>query len=217
MKRGVILATLLLIVITESVLCWNPAQASVEYCIMSHAKPVEVPYLDLTINQVRERNEQQNRVFTGAELDHADADYTEPGGDPEDYEEGTGEPLPELVESASGDETGLFTWMDEYGNTEVGLTYLGDWTTTAYCPCGICCGEYATGYTASGTLATANHTVACGSLPFGTHVMIDGIIYTVEDTGVEGEWIDIFFDSHDEALIYGMQTKEIYLVENSYE
>lgn len=212
MKRGVILATLLLIVITESVLCWNPAQASVEYCIMSHAKPVEVPYLDLTINQVRERNEQQNRVSTGAELDHADADYTEPGGDPEDYEEGTGEPMPELVEPEPVGEDG-----DENTEAADGLIYLGDWTTTAYCPCEICCGEYATGYTASGTLATANHTVACGSLPFGTHVMIDGIIYTVEDTGVEGEWIDIFFDSHDEALIYGMQTEEIYLVENSYE
>ncbi len=93
------------------------------------------------------------------------------------------------------------------------LVYLGAWTTTAYCACSICCGEWANGYTASGTLATGNHTVACTSLPFGTQVMIDGVIYTVEDTGVTGEWIDIYFDTHEEALNYGMHTKDIYLVE----
>lgn len=102
--------------------------------------------------------------------------------------------------------------MDEQGQSGNDLTYLGDWITTAYCPCSICCGQWATGCTASGVLATSNHTVACGILPFGTQVMIDGIIYTVEDTGVDGEWIDIFFDTHEEALAYGMQTKAVYLV-----
>ena len=92
------------------------------------------------------------------------------------------------------------------------LTYLGVWTTTAYCACPICCGEWATGCTASGVLATSNHTVACGILPFGTQVLIDGQVYTVEDTGVDGEWIDIFFDTHEEALNYGMQEKEVYLI-----
>ena len=96
---------------------------------------------------------------------------------------------------------------------ETGLIYLGEWTTTAYCPCEICCGQWATGCTASGVLATSNHTVACGILPFGTEIMIDGVVYTVEDTGVDGEWIDIFFDSHEQALAYGMQIKSVYLVE----
>ena len=90
---------------------------------------------------------------------------------------------------------------------------MGAWTTTAYCPCEICCGEWATGCTASGIAATPQHTVACGILPFGSQVMIDGVIYTVEDTGVDGEWIDIFFESHEEALNYGMQMKEVYLLE----
>lgn len=109
-------------------------------------------------------------------------------------------------EKAGGDPESV--WSEEGG-----LTYLGDWTVTAYCPCEICCGEWATSCTASGVMATPNHTVACGSLPFGTQVMIDGNIYTVEDTGVEGEWIDIFFSSHEEASAYGMQIKEVYLVE----
>lgn len=98
---------------------------------------------------------------------------------------------------------------------EGGLTYLGQFTATAYCPCEICCGAYSSGYTASGTLATEGRTVACNSLPMGTQVMIDGNIYIVEDTGWSpyGEnWIDIFFWNHDSALAYGMRTVDVYLV-----
>lgn len=93
--------------------------------------------------------------------------------------------------------------------------YLGTWTATAYCGCEICCGDYATGYTASGTLATEGRTVACNSLPFGTQIMIDGNIYTVEDTGYSpygDAWLDIFYSSHDSALAYGMRSVEVYLV-----
>lgn len=137
----------------------------------------------------------------------------------------SGEPVPELVEPEPdcGVETGFNNIGDEGFDFEIdaqdsewtaGLTYLGDWTITAYCPCEICCGAYSSGYTASGTLATAGRTIACNELPFGTQVMIDGCIYTVEDTGWSpyGQWIDIYFDSHDEALAYGMRTKEVYLV-----
>lgn len=95
------------------------------------------------------------------------------------------------------------------------MTYLGAWTATAYCACPICCGEYSSGYTASGTLAEEGRTIACNSLPFGTQVMIDGHVYTVEDTGWSpyGEnWLDIFFASHDAALAYGMRTVDVYLI-----
>lgn len=137
----------------------------------------------------------------------------------QDYSE---EPVSELVESesdygakteSSGNEGYSFEADTQDSGEPAGLTYLGTWTTTAYCPCEICCGEWATGCTASGVPATPNHTVACGSLPFGTQVMIDGMVYTVEDTGVEGEWIDIFFSSHEEASAYGLQMKEVYLIE----
>ena len=95
------------------------------------------------------------------------------------------------------------------------LTYLGEFTATAYCACPICCGEYSSGYTASGTLATEGRTIACNSLPFGTQVMIEGHTYVVEDTGWSpyGEnWLDIFFASHDAALAYGMRTVDVYLI-----
>ena len=91
---------------------------------------------------------------------------------------------------------------------------LGEYTLTAYCPCEKCCGK-TDGITASGAKAKANHTIAAdiSLLPFGTIVEIDGIEYTVEDIGgaVKGNHIDIFFDTHEEALQFGKQKAEVYL------
>lgn len=97
---------------------------------------------------------------------------------------------------------------------EVTSDYMGTWVVTAYCGCSQCCGEWGNA-TASGAVPTAGHTVACNILPFGTNLLIDGIVYTVEDTGYTeyGDyWIDIYFDSHDEALAYGVQEHEVYMV-----
>lgn len=84
---------------------------------------------------------------------------------------------------------------------------LGKFTITHYCPCTECCGEGATGTTASGTQATAGRTIATDPsvIPTGTQVVIDGHTYTAEDTGgaIKGNRIDIFVDSHQEALNQG--------------
>ena len=99
-------------------------------------------------------------------------------------------------------------------DTDGGLTCLGTWTCTAYCSC-VDCTTDGNGYTASATFATEGRTIACNSLPMGTQVMIDGNIYTVEDTGWSpygDAWIDIYFDSHEAALCFGVQMKEVYLV-----
>lgn len=109
------------------------------------------------------------------------------------------------------DSAAITQQTDESGQAYA-LEYLGAWTTTAYCACSICCGDYADGYTASGTLAASGRTVACEALPIGAEIMIDGTIYTVEDTGVQGEWVDIYFDTHEAAVQYGIHTKDIYLV-----
>lgn len=79
---------------------------------------------------------------------------------------------------------------------------------TAYCPCSICCGKYASGYTASGTKATEGRTVAASSnLPFGTKLLINGKEYIVEDRGgaVKGNHIDMYVDTHSEALKWGVR------------
>lgn len=78
---------------------------------------------------------------------------------------------------------------------------------TAYCPCAKCCGK-TTGRTAMGTRATAGRTVAASSkFAFGTKLNINGHTYTVEDRGgaIKGNKIDIFVNSHAEALAWGVR------------
>ena len=85
---------------------------------------------------------------------------------------------------------------------------------TAYCPCSKCCGK-TTGRTASGTKATAGRTVAASSkFAFGTKLNIGGHIYTVEDRGgaVNGNKIDIFVNTHSEALQWGVRYMTVSVV-----
>ena len=78
---------------------------------------------------------------------------------------------------------------------------------TAYCACSKCCGKQ-TGITASGTRATAGRTIAASSqFGFGTKLLINGNVYTVEDRGgaIQGNKIDIYMDTHAEALQWGVK------------
>lgn len=82
-------------------------------------------------------------------------------------------------------------------------------TATFYDNCIQCCGK-TTGKTASGTIATAGRTVAMpSSYKFGTKIQIQGMgTYVVEDRGgaINGNRIDIFVNSHAEALRLGRKT-----------
>ena len=90
--------------------------------------------------------------------------------------------------------------------------YLGSYELTAYCGCSYCCGK-SDGITASGTVATAGRTVASNSIPLGTHILINDVEYIVEDTGGMGSnVIDIYFNSHQEALEFGRQKGEVYII-----
>ena len=95
--------------------------------------------------------------------------------------------------------------------------YLGEFQVTGYCSCTICCGEKEERLTKSETVPRASHTVAADPsvIPLGTRIVIDDVVYTVEDTGkaVEGMRLDIFFDSHEEAVRYGRKEKYVYLEE----
>ena len=98
--------------------------------------------------------------------------------------------------------------------------FLGEFTLTAYCPGRCCCGVWANGYTATGTLATEGRTIAVDPdiIPYGTRVLLiwpDGTqhSYIAEDCGggVNGNHIDVFFNDHHAARIFGVQSAMVYL------
>ncbi|SEG20162.1 3D (Asp-Asp-Asp) domain-containing protein [Eubacterium ruminantium] len=93
--------------------------------------------------------------------------------------------------------------------------YYGEFEATAYCSCSYCCGK-SDGITASGTYATAGRTVAADTsvFPFGTRLLINGHVYVVEDVGgaIGGYRLDIYFDSHQDALNWGRRTVSVYVL-----
>lgn len=110
----------------------------------------------------------------------------------------------------------------------VSIRYIGEFKVTAYCSCEKCCGKWATDrptdkdgnkivYTASGAVAEAGKTVAVDTdlIPYGTHLLINGNEYIAQDTGskVNGQVIDVYFDSHEEAVNFGCQNYSIYVIE----
>ena len=110
--------------------------------------------------------------------------------------------------------------MASIGTTVRGEAYEDTFIVTAYCSCKVCCGDYSpevTGrpsQTASGTTPKENHTIAVDPkvIPLGTHVWIDGKEYVAEDTGsaIKGNRIDIYFNSHEQALQWGKRSKTVY-------
>ncbi len=106
---------------------------------------------------------------------------------------------------------------------------------TGYCKCGQCCGwkrnllmqpvhaygphkgkKKEVGVTASGTKAQIG-TIAADTdvYPFGTRMHVPGYGWgTVEDRGgaIKGGRIDLFFNSHEDALRWGRQTVKVQIV-----
>lgn len=99
---------------------------------------------------------------------------------------------------------------------------LGQVVTSGYCNCSICCGVWSGGPTASGVYPTANHTLAVDAsdpfVPMGTKVVMNGVEYTVEDTGAfarYGVQFDVYYDNHATASAHGHQTWECYLADDN--
>ncbi len=152
--------------------------------------------------------------------------YQEPEQTETSYEE---EPVEDTTPSSSAGSENTTTASSESASTKVQSTpepaqettsssngtLIGSFRLTAYCPCTQCCGANANGTTASGVPAVANHTIAADTsvLPFGTVVYIEGIgTFTVEDRGVYGNCIDIFFNTHSEACQFGLKYANVYIL-----
>lgn len=99
---------------------------------------------------------------------------------------------------------------------------LGQVVTSGYCSCSICCGQWSGGPTASGVYPTDNHTLAVDAsnpiVPMGTKVVMNGVEYTVEDTGAFDRYgvdFDVYYDDHASASAHGHKTWECYLADDN--
>lgn len=123
------------------------------------------------------------------------------------------EPVDKIVQVQKNVTTSRGSISRNNTNTASGTTKI--FKITAYCPCSKCCGKYASGYTSSGTKATAGRTVAASSqFAFGTKLLINGKEYTVEDRGgaITGNKIDIYMNTHAEALAWGVKYLPVQVV-----
>lgn len=97
------------------------------------------------------------------------------------------------------------------------LKALGTFRITHYCACPICCGVYANGITATGTVCTTNRTIAVNpsQIPYGSQVVINGQVYVAEDCGgaIKDNCIDIYVGTHAEGLSRGTYYTEVYLLQ----
>ena len=91
---------------------------------------------------------------------------------------------------------------------------LGEFKLSAYCGENYhhICNDGDATTTSTGTRPVANHTVAVDpkKIPYGSILRIGDTVYVAEDCGgsIKGNRIDIFFDSHSEAVNYGRRTVE---------
>ena len=105
--------------------------------------------------------------------------------------------------------------------------YLGEFVLTAYCPCEKCCGQYGVNrpmdengdlivYGAYGQRLEAGVSIATDPnvIGFNQEVYINGTIYKAHDTGgnIKGNKIDIYMADHDEAIEFGVQYADVYLI-----
>lgn len=88
---------------------------------------------------------------------------------------------------------------------EESKTYLGTYQLTAY--------EWTGNPCANGNYPTCNYTVACNSLPLGTHIYIEGYgDFVVEDRGgMSNNVIDIYMGDVSTCLQFGRRSASVWL------
>lgn len=104
---------------------------------------------------------------------------------------------------------------------------LGEFKLTAYCSCEKCCGKWAENrpvdddgkeivYGSIGERLVQGVSVAVDPtvIPYGSTIEINGQEYKAHDCGgsIKGERIDVYFDSHEEALVFGVQYADVKLL-----
>ena len=159
--------------------------------------------------QAEESSSQDEDTFEDYVEDTVSEDISEDTSDEEYTEETDSSDDSEDADTSSDSEAASEEQTSSESSDSSQGKYLGNFTLTAYCNCAQCCGT-AGNLTASGTVPTAGRTVAMAGVPFGTQLLINGTVYTVEDLGTPYGHVDIYFDNHSDALSFGLQTAEVY-------
>jgi 3D (Asp-Asp-Asp) domain-containing protein len=101
---------------------------------------------------------------------------------------------------------------------EANTISLGVCKLTAYCKENYphICNNGDANATSTGAVPTVGRTVAVDPsvIPYGSEVIINGHTYVAEDCGgaIKGNTVDILFATHQEALDFGVQYAEVFLV-----
>ena len=165
--------------------------------------------------QASEDSSESESYDTDSSDEASSEDTTSEESDSEDsYSEDSDSSYDENTDTSNSEDTSDSSASDDSQSSSEASSssqgkYLGNFTLTAYCNCAQCCGT-AGNLTASGTVPTAGRTVAMAGVPFGTQLLINGNVYTVEDLGTPYGHVDIYCNSHSEALSFGLQSADVY-------
>ena len=161
-----------------------------EEVVRQECKPIRGVVADtLNVNENNEKNKEDIKNTNESTIDST----------PEPTPEATPEVTPEPVEPKPVEDE----WVS-----------LGTFKITFYCTCKKCNGKWYGYPTASGTDYVEGRTIAVDKsvIPLGTKVKIaDWGTYTAEDTGVRGNQIDIYLNSHSACYEYGVLYKEVWI------
>lgn len=106
-------------------------------------------------------------------------------------------------------------------DTEISMTPLGKFEATAYCPCALCCENWAGSpinkTTSIGVGAYQGNTIAVDptQIPYGTKLYVDGVgTFIASDCGgaIKKNRLDIYFANHNQALNFGRKQVNVYKI-----
>ena len=190
----------------------NKSEQEVQIAKISESGIETIPYETITKDAAQGATDKKNKVIQQGEDGIKEITYKVKYQNEEEIEKikisekVVKEPVNRIVQVQVNATSRATTSRTASAHSAGGTTKI--FKVTAYCSCAKCCGGHASGYTSSGTKATAGRTVAAsGQFSYGTKLLINGKEYTVEDRGgaVKGDKIDIYMNSHAEALAWGVK------------